>query len=209
MKRFIFVRHAESQSNAGLVTAANGDIELTEKGRSQARELAESFDAAPDLIVVSRDLRARQTVEPVIAKFPNSATVEMPVHEFTYLSPQRHVTEIERKHLADDYWTKSDPLYIDGDAAESFASLANRARNFMHDARDLNGDTIFVFTHQQFLSMTLWEILKPGRNIDAEFMSGYKRFYDLADIPNAAKVTVLFDGEVFYSGKIDSSHLLS
>jgi broad specificity phosphatase PhoE len=107
MKSIRFLRHAESAANAGLPTSDPGGIPLTEKGKRAAQRAALEYDGpAPDLIVVSPFLWAKQTAEPFIARFP-AAKVETtwPVQEFTYISPERCVgsTFEKRKPIVEAY----------------------------------------------------------------------------------------------------------
>ena len=81
MKTIRFIRHAESVANAGLPTTDPGAIPLTESGKLAAALAASEYDGPePDLIVVSPYLRARQTAEPFIARFPGAEVETWPVH---------------------------------------------------------------------------------------------------------------------------------
>jgi broad specificity phosphatase PhoE len=51
--RAIFVRHGESTGNAGSPCHDLAKLELTEKGREQARQIADEWTEAPALIVVA------------------------------------------------------------------------------------------------------------------------------------------------------------
>jgi broad specificity phosphatase PhoE len=48
--RAIFVRHGESTGNAGVACHDLAKLELTEKGREQARQLADAWTEAPALM---------------------------------------------------------------------------------------------------------------------------------------------------------------
>ena len=67
-----FVRHGESEANSGKITSDFAAIPLTLKGRSQAVAVATACNTRPSRIVLSRYLRARQTSEPLLQKFPES-----------------------------------------------------------------------------------------------------------------------------------------
>ena len=63
---FIFLRHGESIGNAEGKHQGQADFELTEKGRTQARALAERWQVEKqhfDRIVSSPLMRARETAE--------------------------------------------------------------------------------------------------------------------------------------------------
>ena len=79
------IRHGQSESNAGLPSADPGAIPLTAAGHRQAEQVARALADVPALIVTSTYLRARQTAQPTVSRFPAAACQEWPVHEFTYL----------------------------------------------------------------------------------------------------------------------------
>lgn len=160
-KHVRLIRHAESAANAGLVTTDPDTIPLTENGHKQAVALAASLDHAPQLIVYSPFDRARMTAEPIIQRFPYVPTATWPVEEFTYLSPRRFngSTQAQRKPQADGYWAQGDAAYRDGEDAESFRQLLDRAHALLdrlagHDAQD-----IIVVSHGQFIRAVAWLIL--------------------------------------------------
>ena len=87
MKTIHFIRHAESQANAGEATQNDESIQLTGKGKQQAIALANSITEKPGLIICSKFLRTQQTAAPLKKKFPGVRVKILPLHEFTYLSP--------------------------------------------------------------------------------------------------------------------------
>ena len=142
-------------SNAGKPTASPSSIKLTEKGKLQAIDLAEKINAKPDLIIFSPYIRAYMTAKPMMDKFPDVPTKEMPVYEFTYLSPRtcRNTTTEQRRPRVLEYWKRNDPDYTDGDDAESFNDLLSRVKNLLeleHQER-----LIMVFTHEMFIRAVL------------------------------------------------------
>lgn len=90
MPKVWLIRHGESESNADLRTSHPSETTLTPKGLIEAERVAGRFVEAPDLIVVSPYLRSRQTAEPTLQRFAEIAIEEWPVHEFTYLHPNRY-----------------------------------------------------------------------------------------------------------------------
>ena len=65
MKKIYLIRHAQSESNAGLLVRPNADINITELGNTQARELADwlhtHISEPIDDIFVSQFVRTQQT----------------------------------------------------------------------------------------------------------------------------------------------------
>jgi broad specificity phosphatase PhoE len=73
LRLFLFARHAESAANAGHVlnTDPSRPVELTERGRAQARALGAQLANLPiDLAVCSRLLRTRETVSIALGDRP-------------------------------------------------------------------------------------------------------------------------------------------
>ena len=64
----VFVRHAESVSNAGGITMPHETIPLSEKGREQAQTLAASLPPAPAAVLVSGMVRTHETAAPYCAR---------------------------------------------------------------------------------------------------------------------------------------------
>ena len=129
-KEIILVRHAESIGNAGKRTTTPAGNNLTDIGRRQAKELADGITKAPDL------------------------TEEWPdIQEFTYLSPRKcfNTTPEERKPWVMSYWEKMNPEYRDGDGAESFSDMIERARKLITKVKERPESIIMIFTHGQFM----------------------------------------------------------
>ena len=135
MLNICFIRHAQSQANAGERTADPALIELTAMGREQGIHVAGLFGRAPDLLVTSPYLRARQTAQFVADKHPKVPLETWAVQEFTYLARQRclNTTLNERIPMAKEYWDRNDPNWVDGEGTESYAGLMGRVDD-MHVA---------------------------------------------------------------------------
>ena len=84
-----WLRHAESEGNAGLKTSSPETIALTSRGKEDATVFAAAMDQAPNMVVVSSFRRARETAMPILSRFQGAGQVTLPVHEFTYLCPER------------------------------------------------------------------------------------------------------------------------
>src|SRR4051794_23129291 len=86
MQEIWLIRHGESESNAGLPTSDTAKIVLTPRGHAQAECMAAASPPPPVAIITSPYLRAVQSAQPTIRRFPQARLEEWPVHEFTYLS---------------------------------------------------------------------------------------------------------------------------
>jgi len=198
------IRHGESESNAGLPTGDMSLIRLTEKGVEQANRVAQAFNDQPALIVTSRYVRASQTAQPTINRFPCVPVEEWPVQEFTYLSLPQDVlmTVSQRAPLAEDYWARCDPFYIDGPGAESFSDFIGRAACFLRRLRDYSDDdysdegdsdrTIAVFSHGQFIQAVLWLLLSGPINMDPKAFARYRQFIRGVPFDNGAIARIHF-----------------
>ena len=178
-------RHAESLSNAGGRTRSVTHIPLTEKGHQQAQILAQRHVAAPSRIIHSPFLRARQTAMPLCDRFERAASRPWPIQEFTYLEPKSCINTswIERKPRIDAYWQRLDPLYVDGEGAESFAQLLRRAQDFLLrltrlrlsgealkadiGARTAPCFDLTIVSHGQFMQACLCLLEHPGADAQA------------------------------------------
>jgi broad specificity phosphatase PhoE len=197
MTEIWLIRHGESESNAGLPTSDTSKIVLTPRGIAQARCIPEAFSRSPSLIVTSPYLRARQSAEPTIERFPRARLEEWPVHEYTYLSlASRHNTTLHgRRPLIDAYWERCDPHYLDGDGAESFSALVSRAEQALERFKRLDDDFVAVFSHGLFIRTLIWRLLVGPIEIDAATMRRYRGFISGFSMPNAAIMKMYVDGE--------------
>jgi broad specificity phosphatase PhoE len=212
MQEIWLIRHGESESNAGLPTSDTSKIVLTARGHAQAGCVAEAFARPPDLIVASPYLRARQSAEPTLARFPPARTEEWQVHEYTYLSlASRHNTTLQgRKPQIDAYWERCDPQYIDGDGAESFAALVIRARQTLERIGRLDDDFVAIFTHGLFIRTLLWVQLADPVEIDAATMLRYRGFISGFSVPNGAIMKLYVnDAKEIFVGTFSVAHLVT
>ncbi len=192
MLRTWLIRHGESESNAGTPSAAPGVSPLTERGRAQAKRVAESLPETPALIVSSPYVRAAQTAEPTIARFPDVHREEWPVQEFTYLGDfhTRLSTSEEREPFATDYWNRADP-HLSLGGAETFAGLIARAQTCLDRLAARPDGPVAVFTHGLFMRAVVW-LLLAGGVADHDGMVAFHRFSAGLAVPNGAVLGLCF-----------------
>src|SRR5215213_4492085 len=185
MTEIWLIRHGESESNAGLPTSDTAKIVLTPRGIARAQYLAASFTRAPSLVITSPYLRAQQSAQPTIKRFPEVRLEEWPVHEYTYLShASRHNTTLAgRRPQIDAYWERCDPGYLNGDGAESFVALVARAKHTLERIKDLDDDFVAIFSHGLFIRTLLWVLLAEPAQIDAAIMRRYRSFISGFSVP--------------------------
>lgn len=210
MRSVWLIRHGESQSNADEVTESTDASALTETGRRQAEEVAKRFARAPDLIVVSKYVRTRQTAEPLIRRFPKMPVMEWPIHEFTYLAPDRYngTTASQRNDAVMTFWERCVADHCDGEGAESFADFMLRIDDFLERLRRLSGQFTAVFAHGYVIKALVWRILWPVDRGADEAMKSFRDFHRDFSIGNGDILPVQLDadGRIFLSGPWSYPH---
>ena len=212
IRRVWLIRHGQSESNAGLPTNGPGAAPLTERGREEAERMAAAFSEPPELVISSPFLRARQTAEATLDRFPGVPYEEWPVEEFTYLGalhgPQ--TTAAQRRPHAAAYWGRADPSHITGGDGESFKALIVRARAFLDRLADRPEEgLIAVFTHGLFMEAVLWTLLTGTTDPDPAAMRAFIHFDGVCNIPNCT-VTELWRPTDSYGYRVvggGTSHL--
>ncbi|MBN1429990.1 MAG: histidine phosphatase family protein [Anaerolineae bacterium] len=194
-----FVRHAESQANAGERTSQPAHITLTATGWKQAECVALAFTQPPSLIITSPYVRTKQTASCTLIRFPQAIHEEWPVQEFSYLAPGRCVdsTPDERRPMVKAYWERNDPRYVDGDGAESFETLIERVDEALLQLRHRDYNPIAVFSHGQFIQAVLWRLFNHQQDVTAHAMRQFRGFSETIPIPNGGIVEIRFgdDGD--------------
>jgi len=204
------VRHGQSRSNAGERTSYPAQIALTPLGQEQAAHLASAFEEAPDLIVTSPYLRARQTAEPLRHRFSAVTDETWPVHEFTYLDSSRcsNTSPIERRPMVEEYWRRNDPYHVDGENAESYAELIGRADEMWERlAEECVGKRVVMVSHAGFIQAAIWSRLYSGQKVSAEGMKHFRHFMICMPMANGAILKVRDDGE-WWCGPIQTANTL-
>lgn len=209
MQTIGFIRHAQSQANAGDRTADPAAIALTSLGREQAVHVAGIFADPPHLVVCSPYLRSQQTAEPLLRRYPEAKREIWPVQEFTYLAFDRcrNTTVQERQPMATEFWDRNDPAYKDGIGAESYAGFMNRIESTWRRlqlesiARDIT-----IFTHAQFIKAAIWRALHPGDHLSEKGMRRFRHFLYSFPVPNGAIVRTRLEPS-FWTGPVDESHI--
>ncbi|MFN5296754.1 MAG: histidine phosphatase family protein [Planctomycetaceae bacterium] len=199
------VRHAQSTANAGAPAANYPTIPLSELGWLQARSFVKRVPRAPERIVWSPFLRARQTAEPLLAQFPHVPTAELPVEEFSYLHfpGDRELTWQDRAPRVEAYWARQDPLHRDGGVGESYADLVERVRQFLHAARGWRGFQV-VFSHEQFMRGVALQVLTGQLQATDKSMALFALWRHSFRIPNVAVLALRHQGDAWWLATSDA-----
>jgi broad specificity phosphatase PhoE len=212
MTEIWLIRHGESESNADdtLPTTTTAGTGLTPRGLAQAEHVAAAFGRAPALIVTSSYLRAQQSAQPTIARFPAARLAEWQVQEFNCFSLARryNTSGQQRAPFWAEFWERCDPEYVDGESAESFAMLIARAQATLEQIRRLEDDFTAIFSHGLFMRALLWVGVIASAEGNAESMRRFHSFRSAFRIPNGAilKVCVNEQRELLF-GKFSTAHL--
>ncbi len=190
--KICFIRHAESESNAGGRSSDPAMIPLSKQGIAQSEALALNLSGKPSLVVTSRYVRTKQTASPVLKRFNEIPHEEWDTHEFTYLSPAKckNTTSSDRLPMVQAYWDRCDPFYCDGEWAESFADLIKRAHQAIDKLKRLEARHVVVFSHEQFIKAVLWLIAGDRTPLDPEKMKSFRQVLLTDRIPNCGKVEI-------------------
>lgn len=188
-----FIRHAESVGNAGARTQEASSYPLSELGFRQARQLAAALPLEPDLILVSPYVRAQQTADFAIRRFPNVRVEVWPVQEVQYLDPALCVgtTQDERNVLADAYWDRCEPDYAAPDA-ESFTGFIARAADTLQRLGKRTEKRIFVFCHGRMMDAFAWLNLTRPSVINVSAMRQFSNFFRGFTVPNCSVLPLHF-----------------
>jgi len=155
-----FIRHGESESNAGLPSSSDRSTPLTPKGIEQAKNVALNLNTKPDLFVISPYLRTHQTAAPSLLRYPDTPIEIWPVHEFSYLGYEqyRDTTSKDRRGLSRSFFEKADPDKILGEGGESFNQFIQRVNRTITFLGTAEQEKIVIFGHGWFMRAMLWQL---------------------------------------------------
>jgi broad specificity phosphatase PhoE len=163
---FVFVRHGESIGNAQARWQGQSDYALTDKGRVQARALAERWKAEGvqfDLILASPLMRAKETAEIIAAAVGNQV-------EYDPILLERHIGEMEgltaeevRKRPQPPYVTPYDPI---GGVGEGDWALFLRAGQALHKLLRFPEGSYLIVSHGGLLNQLMNAIIGIAPHVD-------------------------------------------
>lgn len=207
MTRIRLIRHGQSASNAGEVTAHPDTIPLTPLGHAQAALVASCCRRPPRLIVFSAFDRAVQTAAPLCERYPSVPVAVWPVQEFTYLAPHRYngTTRHQRGTAVAAYWQRLDPYALDGEGAESFVNFWERVEAFLERAGKTRGP-VAVFSHGQFLRGVLLRVLS-GPLDPGEAMVRFRAIRQAVTWANTAMAVLALSATMPLIGPVTVGHL--
>lgn len=187
LRTLYFVRHGQSQANAGGVTMPHADIPLTELGRRHAQALAALLPPTPARVLCSRFVRAQHTARPYCQQLGLEPVVHPLLHEFETLDPDliAGMDGEQRQPIVAGYWAEGDPHKRMGANAETFAEFALRVRRFMDEDMPALPDGTVLFGHGMWTGLLAWLLLGFGTDSTLE-MRHFRRFQLGLPMPNGA-----------------------
>lgn len=205
MKQFWLVRHGESESNVGLPDPTREGAKLTKRGWEQVRAVVDHLPE-PDLIVASPFLRARESAEPLRARYPHAAVATWQVQEFCPLADEYYTNMAMATRLPTfrAFFEVDDPNHRCAPNTETFNDGLQRVQTMFDHLRTINHQRVVVFTHGTFLRMVLWQhsFGRLGRG-----MAAFGAFQKTFLLPNTAYIQGQIDQtDIFLSG-IVTAHL--
>lgn len=200
MKKIIFVRHAQSEANAGGVSKPNASIELTEKGLGQAQLLADEWLEEPSQIYVSEFIRTTQTAMPLMEKYGITPISLAGLNEFNTFGYEfvKGLTGQQRLPLTLAYWKTSDPDARCGETGQTYNEFCAQVDNFIPTLFTLEDHSAIV-GHGMWMTQLMWQSLGFGSRIsDASTMKAFMKFHMALHIGNTQKFNLyLTDDKVF------------
>lgn len=195
MKHLLFVRHAESVSNAGGVTMPHAEIPLSEQGLRQANALAGLLPASPSRIYCSPFVRAISTAEPYGRLTGVELTLLDELREFSAIDPAllEGMTGAQRRPIADAYWAEGDPEKRMGTDAETFSEFRERVLLGMERLATLENGCV-LFGHGIWLGLAYW--LSEGNSVPRpDEMHAFRSYQAGIALPNGGCHRVSLDGQ--------------
>ncbi|MFT5193489.1 MAG: broad specificity phosphatase PhoE [Candidatus Promineifilaceae bacterium] len=212
MKRFVLIRHGQSEDNAGISSRGQGKTLLTNKGEQQAKATGEHWREKPDLIVISPYIRTKQTAEPTMRLFSDIPVKTWPIEEFRQLCAARYegVNTHERFAHYQAHWDKKDPDFKDGDGvgAESIREFTKRLAKLEKNLQKTDFKLAYVFCHgfflRAFMLRHLWGTTRPMTEKVESFHTSIRAWH----YPNCGivKGSILEDGSM-QLGNISIEHV--
>jgi broad specificity phosphatase PhoE len=163
---FVFLRHGESIGNAESRWQGQSDYDLTEKGRAQARALAERWKSERvrfDVVIASPLVRAKETAEIVASALDAKV-------EFDPILLERHIGEMEgltieevRKRPQSPYVTPYD--FIGGEGEGDWA-LFLRAGQALQGLLRRSPGSYLIVSHGGLLNQLMNAIIGIAPHVD-------------------------------------------
>ncbi|SHJ67799.1 alpha-ribazole phosphatase [Anaerobranca californiensis DSM 14826] len=176
MVRIIFVRHGETQWNLQKRCQGQTDVELTFRGLSQGKILAQRLKNYPLEVVYTSDLqRAKATAQEVI----NHKDTKIPIisepllREFHFGVWEGLTTEEIFEKYRELALKRNISPHVEIPQGEKYADLVNRCQRFVENCLAKHRGNVLAVTHSVFIKALLhhylqlpWPVVKNNLYID-------------------------------------------
>ena len=141
-----FIRHGETEWNVQRRIQGHPDVPLSERGREQARELAERLAGSSIGAIWSSDLcRALETARPLADRLGIELCVSDALRERNFGDDEGKVDEEVWPRHPPEHWLDPDTAHPSG---ESRRDVWNRVASFLDDLlRDPPAEEVALVTH--------------------------------------------------------------
>lgn len=157
MSHIYFVRHGESEANAGGVSRPDKQLALSHKGKEQAQSVIPQLPK-PQKVFVSEMRRTQQTAKPFCEHWQIKPEICSLLNEFSYLDFQliEGLKAEQRKAHSEAYWQKWDIDYRTSKQVDSFRQFSQRVFDFRQKMTTFEPNTV-CFGHGIWIAMLLWQ----------------------------------------------------
>lgn len=169
-----FVRHGETEHNKNKCYYGSLDVELTSKGRLQAKKVAESLEGVNfKKVYVSEAKRAKQTAAILLENKRYELIEDNRINETSFgkfegkgYEEIKELYPIEWELWCDDWKNFCPP------EGESYKKFYDRVKSFMDDILKTEEDNILIVTHSGVIRSMYCYVL--GGNLDFFWNFGSK-----------------------------------
>lgn len=195
----IFIaRHGQNEDNARGILNGRRDLPLTDLGREQAQQLAQSIDELSlsfDKIYSSPLSRASETAKIIADKIGLDEIEIMPnlIERDFGIMTGRPITDIEK--LCAPRIIKSDPIiyFLDPEGAETFPDLLKRSKLILDEVRNNNveNESVLLVCHGDIGKMIYAAATDlPWKEVLVNFHFGNCDLIDVSDKVAAKKISL-------------------
>jgi len=214
-----FIRHGQSEENAGIQTPDHKNVQLTEMGRKQASFIAPHFELKqkPSLIVSSPYQRAQETARIVCDQIAGAPGYKMwPVEEFSFIAPRfwGGLLANEREKIIQRFWDNCDPHQVippNTEDAETFSVFIERVRATIKRIEALEEDFVVIFTHGYFIRAMFLHLMYPtpfdAQPLEEQMRQMCHLNYVLEKLPNCSVLKTFHEGGKVTLHPFDVTHL--
>jgi len=154
LKKITFIRHAQSEANAGGMSKPNAEIGLTNSGLHQAKLLADCWNVKPAQIYVSEFDRAIQTAKTLAEKFGIAPVRISALNEFNVFGYEivKGLNGAQRTPLTLKYWQEANPDARYGETGQTFNEFCKQVASFRPQLLEIPDNSVIV-GHGMWLSL--------------------------------------------------------